>query len=1129
MKKITYLLLICALPLCVIAQSFNENFAGTLAQWTNTNDFSIVGSELRLTAAAAGTSYITAAVQLQDSTSWEFAFHIDISTGVSGSNYARIVLQSDAANIGGDFNGYYIQVGESNGDSLKLYRKQGATSTLIMRTPTPLAAANPKARVRVTRNAQGGWVLAADYAGGTTFLPQGSVTDATFLSGNFFGFVCGYTSTNVQKFFFDNVTISPIIIDTAPPVVTGVTVQNATTLNVQFNESLQLAAASDPTNYSLNNGATVQSATLVGGNGGTWVALTVSAPLTSGTPYILTVTGVKDVAGNACTAQTKTVTYYALSNAAEFDVLVSEIMADPTPQVGLPNVEFVELYNRTANKNIDLSTLSLKLGNSAAQPLMGILLANSYVVVCKTGSESLLSSYGTVIGVPSFGLTNGGDSIMVYQGAVLLHKVAYKDTWYRSTAKKDGGYTLELINPSKPCAGSQNWIASNAAAGGTPAHQNSVYTNTPDTQAPAITMATATSSTTLQVLVSEPYYGGAVLSTNNYSINNGIGFPTTVIAESDTSLVLTFATAFPANTNLTLTTTNLTDCSGNMAATQSKIFSYLPTVSPTRYDLIINELLADPSNQIGNIPAQEYVEIYNRSANNIQLQDVRLLSGSSGCTLPFYVMPPNTYVILTSTDAGDFSSFGTNFHLASFPALSNPTTTSGDDLRLEAPNATIIDAVQYDKTYWKGVVTTKALERINPNRPCDGADNWHGSTSPNGGTPAAANSVLQTTADTDAPQLIRAFAAPSNPTLVTLYFSEAMLNNNAVLDTNNFTISGGIGKPLSVALNNLYGNTATLILRKPLQLSIIYNITLTANVKDCVGNAIGTDTRTATVVLPAQATKNDLVFNEILAHPKSGVPQFLELYNRSQKVIDLSTVIVAARSSDTTSRIPLNYLLFPGDYVVLTESKYGLTQNYNVSNPEKVIQMSLPQMSISADRVFLLSNGNIIDSLSYTADWQTKLLDPTNGDTGISLERISPDRATNDANNWHSAAQTVGFATPTYRNSQFYEGGASGTAVTVLPEVFSPDGDGYNDFTQVLLHSDKAMLTTIKIYDVQGREVAQLANNELLGTNDAITWDGAMTSGSKAATGIYVVWISAFSESGDIINTKKTVVLASKL
>lgn len=98
-------------------------------------------------------------------------------------------------------------------------------------------------------------------------------------------------------------------------------------------------------------------------------------------------------------------------------------------------------------------------------------------------------------------------------------------------------------------------------------------------------------------------------------------------------------------------------------------------------------------------------------------------------------------------------------------------------------------------------------------------------------------------------------------------------------------------------------------------------------------------------------------------------------------------------------------------------------------------------------------------------DWQFALIDNVEG---VSLERIDPDRPTQDSMNWHSAASTVGFGTPTYRNSQ-YSIPETGNEITLSPQVFSPDGDGFNDVLSISYLFDQAGYTAnIKIFDSQG-------------------------------------------------------------
>jgi hypothetical protein len=359
-----------------------------------------------------------------------------------------------------------------------------------------------------------------------------------------------------------------------------------------------------------------------------------------------------------------------------------------------------------------------------------------------------------------------------------------------------------------------------------------------------------------------------------------------------------------------------------------------------------------------------------------------------------------------------------------------------------------------------------------------------------------------------------------------LYFNEALSAN---ITPAMFTINNGIGAPVSVLVGGPYFRSVLLTLSDTLKPSIVYTISIATTLKDCMGIALDANT-TAKVVLPEPAAKKDIVINEIMHHPKTGGIQFIELYNRSKKVIDLKDFIVAARSTDTTERIGINYLLFPDDYVVLTENDFLLQQQNNVPHIEKIVQMPLPSLSFGGDNFFLLSNGVLVDSLGYSEDWHTPLLGAANS-TGVSLERVNPDGYTNDANNWHSAAQSVGFATPTYKNSQYFKSNTTDNGEVVIdPPTFSPDADGIDDFTNVVFKDGQpGYVATVIIYDIQGRPIRPLAKTQLIGTADILQWDGTYISGEKAPIGIYIFAITMFNSTGDVKEFKKTVVLAGKL
>jgi flagellar hook assembly protein FlgD len=124
----------------------------------------------------------------------------------------------------------------------------------------------------------------------------------------------------------------------------------------------------------------------------------------------------------------------------------------------------------------------------------------------------------------------------------------------------------------------------------------------------------------------------------------------------------------------------------------------------------------------------------------------------------------------------------------------------------------------------------------------------------------------------------------------------------------------------------------------------------------------------------------------------------------------------------------------------------------------------------------------------------------------------------------------VGFATPAYQNSQFNPQVDREEKISIAPEVFSPDNDGYQDVTNITFTIEEpGTVATIKIFDSRGRLLRILANNLLLGINQTITWDGLDDKNQKAPMGIYVVFIELFDLEGNVKQYKKSVVVASKL
>jgi hypothetical protein len=305
--------------------------------------------------------------------------------------------------------------------------------------------------------------------------------------------------------------------------------------------------------------------------------------------------------------------------------------------------------------------------------------------------------------------------------------------------------------------------------------------------------------------------------------------------------------------------------------------------------------------------------------------------------------------------------------------------------------------------------------------------------------------------------------------------------------------------------------------------------------KDCAGNELDT-TGTVDSALPDSAGPGMIIINEILPDPATGGDRFVELYNRSEGVYDLKNLELV--SLDTISSVILDesriteesYLLFPDEYVVLTKDPVDIKKRYKTIVPDHFIKMSsFPTLSPDHGNVALIkmNDKQVIDRMNYSADMQFALLSDK---SGVSLERLSSQRSSGEKTNWHSASETAGFATPGYKNSEFSENPETTDFVTVSPQLFSPDNDGHEDVTTILLQPDcPGFLVNIGIYDSGGRMIRQLVKNRMISPEDAFSWDGIDDHKRKAPVGIYIISVEMVNPSGTVRRSRKAVVVGGHL
>lgn len=549
--------------------------------------------------------------------------------------------------------------------------------------------------------------------------------------------------------------------------------------------------------------------------------------------------------------------------------------------------------------------------------------------------------------------------------------------------------------------------------------------------------------------------------------------------------------------------------------------------SQNRYDIIISELMPDPTPVVG-LPANEWIELKNNSTVPVNLQGWRLLdvAGQSG-PLPAFTIQPDSFLIVCGTSAlTAMSSFGNTVAVTSFPSLDN----DGEWIAVKAPDGRIIHAIQYSNTWYSNALKQEggwSLEMTDTQYPCGGKTNWTASVHPAGGTPGHKNSTAVPNPDIQPPQLLRSYSIDS----VTIRLvSDEPLDSLAVSAASQYSCNNGLAIIQAKAVPPLF-QEVQLTLSSPMQFNNVYIIRANG-LTDCKGNRMTNEEVLAG--RPGDPATGQLIINEILFNPRPNGDDYVEIVNPSKGVADLSRIFIANRNSSgavssvkAISNTPL--YLFPGEYIALTESPDRLSLYYMVRFPDRVLGLASPPSFPDDEGWVVLLNGQgaVIDEVHYLDDWHFKLISNAEG---VALERLSSEAVSNDPGNWHSAASTAGYGTPGYANSQSSKQDTLSGSIQISPSVFSPDNDGRDDIALIQYSMESSgFVANLVIFDLAGRPVRRLVRNALLGRTGRWTWDGLDESGRSLPIGQYILMAEWFNLTGKTEQVKLAVVLARRL
>jgi len=547
-----------------------------------------------------------------------------------------------------------------------------------------------------------------------------------------------------------------------------------------------------------------------------------------------------------------------------------------------------------------------------------------------------------------------------------------------------------------------------------------------------------------------------------------------------------------------------------------------------RHAVLITEVFPDPLPAVG-LPTTEFIELTNVSDSTINLQNWKIGDGSSSAriSIPFLLKPDSIVIICAASSATNWEPSGSVIGVSNFPSLNN----DADLVVLYSSDGSLIHAISYQTDWYRNEVKSQGgwtLEMIDTRNPCGDSKNWTASQDSRGGTPGHTNSVNGANPDEALPELVRTRYVDST-TMIAL-FNEPM-DSSIASTLPNYQFNPKLEINSIVALSPLFNEILIRLEEKP-DSNLVYELSVRF-VTDCAGNAIGGFNK-AKFAQPQLALKNEIVINEILFNPKPDGFDYVEFYNSGKKTIDLSRLFIAGRNTNG-DLIGLNkissepFLFFPGEWIVITENRNWVLNNYFVKQPTYLIQIpDLPSLPDDNGKLVLLNEqGTILDELHYEDQWHFALISSKDG---VALERIDYSKLTQDKNNWTSAASTSGFGTPTAMNSQFLSDPQLQGSITINPKVFSPDNDGFDDYASILYQlNEPGYVINITVFDMAGRPVRYLVKNETLSQQGKFYWDGLDEKRQSLPIGIYIVYTEVFNLKGKKARFKNTITLARRL
>lgn len=730
-----------------VADDFNNPQSLQNGFWKgDVNLFEISGGQLVSASQIANDTFFLSASSdsLFPSQVWEL--DLDLQFRTSSANYLDFVIAADSSDLIHAINALYVRIGNTQ-DEVSLYQRiNGKDSLLIDGVDRSVDLARIEMTLQVKLD-NGLLSVLRRFKGESAFTSEGSIALQFNSHWKNLGLrIRQSTSSFFGKHFFDRIYAGPPIRDTIAPTLINWTFSGESTLDLTFNENIEIP---DTSQFRTIPAFTEPDIISVNGTGNS-IQLQFREVFPENFQIELQITGIRDTSGNAMSDTSLQLLRVQTSEPQRQDLVISELMPIPSPSVGLPEFEYIEIYNRS-NHWIDLGTLIVADPVSRRSVPSFILKPESFAVLYPEQAKEAVSGMPNVILVPSLpSLNNSGDNIMLRRASddAWIDGVSYTSDWFGSDLKASGGWSLERRKLGIPCSLTENWTASVHPSGGTPGFKNSV-----DEQAfslPVFQLLRYAPDTSWNFIRAS---FNRELDIRSLELNRWKTEPALVIDsiswdnDDHTTLRWYFnSDQLRKGVLYSIFSDTVFPCTGVFERVG---FSFgLPSECEPG-DLLISEVLFNEPTG-----GTEYIELYNASDSLLDLGSVRLFTrsgeGNALSSLIFNgnnarLLPPRSFVCI-STNTAQVSAFYRLLFPGNMMQYQGSLDLSASEgyVLLYHNNGILLDSMYYSEDMHYPLLKDPdgvSLERLNYGSPAWQRDNWTSASELSGfGTPGYRNS-----------------------------------------------------------------------------------------------------------------------------------------------------------------------------------------------------------------------------------------------------------------------------------------------------------------------------------------------------------------------------------------------------